>query len=78
MAEMTEDARSALLLAQRVSDAVVEGRYREALVMLRDMDDARESLIARCVQALRAEGATWSEIAIALDVSTQAAHKRFS
>jgi hypothetical protein len=78
MADMGKDARGTLLLAQRISDAVSEGRYREALVMLREMDEASETLIAGCVQALRMEGATWSEIATALNVSPQAVHKRFS
>jgi hypothetical protein len=78
MADIEQDAQGALMLSQRVFDAVSEGNYREALVMLREMDDASESLVASLVGLLRGEGATWAEIANALGVTPQAVHKRFS
>jgi hypothetical protein len=64
--------------AQLLADAVKEGRFREALVLTRMLSEVNESLVEVLVASLRAEGATWSEIASALNVTTQAAHKRFA
>ena len=65
---------TALLLA----DAVRECRFREALVLTRMLGEVNEHLVVTLVASLRDEGATWSEIATALGVTTQAAHKRFA
>lgn len=61
-----------------VSDAIAEGRWREALVRMRLCRTGMDELIPLCVRKMRAEGAMWWEIGSALGITTQAAHKKFA
>lgn len=61
-----------------ICDAVYEHRYREALVFMKNADESFKTLKLLCVQRLREDGATWSDIGCSLGVSAQAAHKAYA
>lgn len=61
-----------------ICDAVYEHRYREALVFMKEADESFKALKRLCVQRLREDGASWSEIGCSLGVSAQAVHKQYA